>query len=61
MPLSKDFSDPLSSIYAQDSRVGDLFKGKHGLIVGIANAGTALLLAVQRSSEHWEPIWPSPI
>lgn len=38
MPLSKDFSDPLSSIYAQDSRVGDLFKGKHGLIVGIANA-----------------------
>lgn len=38
MPLSKDFSDPLSSIYARDSRVGDLFKGKHGLIVGIANA-----------------------
>ncbi|MEN9880133.1 MAG: enoyl-[acyl-carrier-protein] reductase [Pseudomonadota bacterium] len=30
--------DAVDTIYAQNSRVGELFKGKRGLIVGIANA-----------------------
>ena len=38
MPLDTKAIDPLPKVWDPDSRVGDMLKGKHGLILGVANA-----------------------
>lgn len=37
MPLDTKAIDPLPRVWDPDSRVGDMLKGKHGLILGVAN------------------------
>ena len=36
-------SDPLPSNWNHDQRIGDMLKGKRGLVVGIANANSIAL------------------
>ena len=38
MPAKTRPTDPLPTVWDPDSRVGDMLKGKRGLVVGIANA-----------------------
>ncbi len=39
-------TDPLPAIWNPDQRIGDMLKGKRGLVVGIANADSIALGAV---------------
>jgi enoyl-[acyl-carrier protein] reductase I len=36
--MTRPASDPLPTIWNPDQRIGDMLKGKRGLVVGIANA-----------------------
>src|SRR3712207_812996 len=37
MPDSIEFKDPLPRVWDPDARIGDMLRGKRGLVVGIAN------------------------
>jgi enoyl-[acyl-carrier protein] reductase I len=37
-------TDPLPTIWNPDQRIGDMLKGKRGLVVGIANADSIALV-----------------